>query len=337
VSSAAKKSAPRRLPAADVPLAEALDLVEKRLTESVRSREALLTDISSYLIGSGGKRVRPTVTLLVFRACGGGGSGREPAEELRDIIDVAAALELIHSATLLHDDIIDGSDVRRGKDSAFRRYGLASTLVTGDFIFSRAFQLCARFEEKLINWAAEACISLTEGETMQSRFRRNPQVTVADYLEIISRKTASIFQQGARTAAYLAGASDDVIEAMASCGFSVGMTFQVVDDLLDVVGTEERVGKPVGLDLRDGSPSLPIVLAIRRDPEVARIFQEPAPTSADIDLALTRIRRSGVLNDVRALAADYGARARQSLDVLAPSADKDHLQMLVDQLLERAE
>jgi octaprenyl-diphosphate synthase len=333
VSKAAKNPVRGRFPVADVPLAEALDLVEARLAERVGSREQLLTDISTYLIGSGGKRVRPTVTLLVFRACGGG----ERSGELRDIIDVAAALELIHSATLLHDDIIDGSDVRRGKDSAFRKYGLASTLVTGDFVFSRAFQLCARFEEKLINWAAEACISLTEGETMQSRFRHNPAVTVTDYLEIISRKTASIFQQGARTAAYLAAAPEDLVEAMAECGFSVGMTFQIVDDLLDVEGTEERVGKPVGLDLRDGNPSLPIVLAIGRDAEVARIFQKPEPTSTDVDLALEHIRRSGVLSEVRALAAEYGRRARQSLDVLAPSPDKEHLQMLVDQLLERAE
>ena len=124
---------------------------------------------------------------------------------------------------------------------------------------------------------------------------------------------------------------------MAGCGFSVGMTFQIVDDLLDVEGTEARVGKPVGLDLRDGNPSLPIVLAIRRDSEVARIFQKPDPTTADIETALTRIRRCGVLDEVRALAAEYGARARRGLDVLAPSPDKDHLQMLVDQLLERAE
>jgi geranylgeranyl pyrophosphate synthase len=333
VSNAAKNPARGRFEVPDVSLAEALDLVEARLAERVGSREPLLTDISTYLIGSGGKRVRPMVTLLVFRACG----GNQSARDLRDIIDVAAALELIHSATLLHDDIIDGSGVRRGKDSAFRKYGLASTLVTGDFVFSRAFQLCARFEERLINWAAAACISLTEGETMQGRFRHNAAVTMADYLEIISRKTASIFEQGARTAAYLAAAPDDVVEAMAGCGFNVGMTFQIVDDLLDVEGTEARVGKPVGLDLCDGNPSLPIVLAIGRDAEVARIFQKPEPTAADIETALARIRRCGVLDEVRALAAEYGARARRGLDVLAPSPDKDHLQMLVDQLLERAE
>jgi octaprenyl-diphosphate synthase len=329
VNNAAKNEAHGRFQAPDLLIAEALELVEARLAERVQSREPLLTDISSYLIGAGGKRVRPAVTLLIYRACGG--------RELRDIIDVAAALELIHSATLLHDDIIDGSEQRRGRDSALRKYGLASTLVTGDFVFSRAFQLCARFEEKLITWAAEACISLTEGETMQGRFRHNPAVTLDDYFEIISRKTASIFQQGARTAAYLAGAPESVVEAMARCGFSVGMTFQIVDDLLDVEGDEERVGKPIGIDVRDGNPSLPMVLAIGRDAELARIFQKPTPTAADIETALTRIKRSGVLAEVRRLATDYGRRARQSLDALAPSADKDHLSTLVDQLLERAE
>ncbi len=314
---------------ADPSLTEALALVEARLARQVQAREPLLTEISTYLIGSGGKRVRPTVTLLVFRACGGRG--------LDEIIDVAAALELIHSATLLHDDIIDQSEVRRGRDSALRKYGLAETLVTGDFVFSRAFQLCARFEEKLINWAAEACISLTEGETMQARFRHNPAVTLEDYLEIIRRKTASIFQQGARTAAYLSGAAEPVVEAMADCGFNVGMTFQIVDDLLDVEGSEERLGKPVGLDLRDGNPSLPIVLALGREPELVRLFQQPTLTQAEIDTALGCIRRTGVLREVRALAAEYATRARRNMEVLPPSADSEHLLSLIAQLVERIE
>jgi octaprenyl-diphosphate synthase len=307
----------------------ALELVEARLADQVRSRESLLTDISTYLIGSGGKRVRPAVTILIFRACGG--------QSLDDIVDVAAALELIHSASLLHDDIIDGSGVRRGKDSAFRKYGLANALVAGDFIFSRAFQLCGRFEEKLINWAAEACVSLTEGEVMQGRFRHNPAVTLEDYLEIISRKTASIFQQGARTAAYLAAAAEPVVEAMADCGFNVGMTFQVVDDLLDVEGNEARVGKPIGIDLRDGNPSLPIVLALARDREVAAAFENESLSQSEVAFILERIRRSGVLADVRALAAEYGTRARRSLDVLPASPDKAQVLSLIDQLVNRSE
>jgi octaprenyl-diphosphate synthase len=310
-------------------IADALVLVEARLASLLQSREAVLTDISNYLIGSGGKRIRPAVAILTFRACGG--------RELSDIVDVAAALELIHSATLLHDDIIDGSDVRRGRASAFRKYGLANTLVAGDFLFSRAFQLCARFEAELIDWAAAACISLTEGEMMQARFRHNPAVTLDDYLEIISRKTASIFEQGARTAAYLAHAPQPVIDAMARCGFDVGMTFQVVDDVLDVEGDASRVGKPIGIDLRDGNPSLPVVLGLQRDAELARLFEKPEPTPQDIEVALERIRSSGVLDEARALARQYGVRARDEITLLPASSDRDELRSLVDQLIERVE
>src|SRR5205085_8496883 len=153
------------------------------------SREPLLTEISQHLIGGGGKRIRPAVALLVFKACGG--------DVVTDMIDVAVAPELIHSATLRCDDIIDGGETRRGRRSAFTRFGLADTLVTGDFLFSKAFELCGRFEEGIVRWAADACVSLTEGEVMQGRFRRNPAVTVDDYLEIIARKTASLFSQGA--------------------------------------------------------------------------------------------------------------------------------------------
>jgi len=309
-------------------MAEVLDRVEARIAERLRSREPLLTEISNYLITSGGKRVRPAVTILVFRACGG--------TEVDDIVDVAAALELIHSATLLHDDIIDDSETRRGQESAFHKYGLANTLVTGDFVFSRAFQLCARFEERLINWAAEACVALTEGEIMQGRFRNNPAVTLADYLEIIGRKTACIFQQGARTAAYLAGAGDSVVEQMAQCGYNVGMTFQIVDDLLDLDGDASQVGKPHAIDLRDGNPSLPIVLALKKDLEVARFFEKRTVTTADVEHLRQRIVSSGVLAEGRAMAADYGTRARRNLLSLSPSADREQLLTMVDQLLARA-
>lgn len=323
----ASASVPSR--AADPSLAQALDLVEARLKERLGSREPRLTEIASYLVDSGGKRVRPLVTLMMFRACGGA--------ELEDIVDVAAALELIHSATLLHDDIIDDSEQRRGQQSAYHRYGLADTLVTGDFVFSKAFQLCARFEERLINWAAEACIMLTEGEVMQARFRKNPAVTLPDYLEIIHRKTASIFEQGARTAAYLAGSNSRVVDGMAACGFHLGMTFQIVDDLLDVVGESERTGKPVGLDLRDGNPSLPIVLSLPRDPVVARVFQLAQPSDADVAEALASIRASGVLDEVRRLAAEHGQRGRLGMQQLAPSADRDQLIAMIDQLLSRVD
>jgi octaprenyl-diphosphate synthase len=251
------------------------------------------------------------------------------------MVDVAVALELIHSASLLHDDIIDGGEVRRGRASAFRRFGLADTLVAGDFLFGKAFALCGRFEEKVISWAAEACISLTEGEVMQSRFRHNPRVTADDYLEIISRKTASLFAQGARVGAYLAGAGERAVEAMAECGFRIGMAFQIVDDLLDVEGKVRVTGKPRGIDLRDGNPSLPVILALKSDLQVRRVFQKKAPTRQEILAALERIRRSGVLRTVRCLAENYVAQALAALDSLPVSPYHATLSQLIDQLVGR--
>lgn len=314
-------------PAPSTLVGDELQLVEHRLAELLRSRETRLTDIATYLIGAGGKRVRPAVTLLVFRACGG--------SKVPDIVDVAVALELIHSASLLHDDIIDGSEVRRGRDSARRVYGVAETLVTGDFLFSRAFQICGRFDERLIDWAAEACIALTEGEIMQGRFRRNASVTYADYLEIIARKTASLFEVGARTAAFLAGAEDTVVDAMARCGRHVGMTFQMIDDLLDVTAVEATLGKPVGLDVRDGNPSLPIVLAMADDDELRRLFSQPALSDGEVAIVLARLRRAGVVERGHQLALEHAGHARTALQCLPESPFRQYLLSLIDQLVDR--
>jgi octaprenyl-diphosphate synthase len=303
-----------------------LALVEEKMTRLLLSREPLLSEVALHLIQGGGKRVRPAVALLVFKACGG--------QSVTDMVDVAIALELIHSATLLHDDIIDGGETRRGRPSAFQRYGLANTLVTGDFLFSKAFELCGRFEEQIVRWAAEACVSLTEGEIMQGRFRRNPATTVDDYLEIIARKTASLFTQGARVAAHLAGVDRQGTEAMALCGLNIGMAFQIIDDILDVEG-DARTGKPVGIDLRDGNPSLPLVLAVAQDAEVRRIFLATDASDADVDSALQRVRRLDVLQAVRQLAEDYTARARSALETLPYSAYRQALGDIIADIEDR--
>ncbi len=307
---------------------EELAQVEQRLATLLDSREPLLSEIGHYLIDAGGKRARPGVTLLVFRACG----GTDP----HDIVDIATALELIHSASLLHDDIIDGGGIRRGKLSALERFGLSDTLVAGDFLFGRAFALCGRFEERIISWATEACINLTEGEVMQGRFRRNPAVTAEDYLEIISRKTASLFSQAARLGAYLAGASTDIVERLASCGYCVGMAFQIVDDLLDVEGDDKLTGKPVGIDLKEGNPSLPVVLAIDSNAEVKQVFQNVQATNQEITSALEQIRLSGVLTEVKLQARTYGQQALASLADLQASAYVDSLRCFIRQLVERS-
>ena len=308
-----RRASPRQ-PAIPASVQDDLARVEERLAEELTSREARLEEIAGHLVRAGGKRARPLVVLLVFDATAVPGRARRD-----DAVEAAVALELIHSATLLHDDIIDGGETRRGRPSALQRFGLADTLVAGDFLFCRAFALCARFEAEVVRWAAEACVSLTEGEVLQGRHRRDPAVTIADYDEIILRKTASLFATGAKTAAHLAGATPAVVETMATCGRHVGLAFQMRDDLLDVEGHPAETGKPRGIDLRDGNPSLPIVLALERDPEMRRLFAAPTLTDADVERGLARIGRSGVLPAVAARAGAQLERALALIDSLPPS------------------
>ncbi len=294
----------RAAPAIDVPtpVQEDLAAVELRLAEELRSREPRLEAISSHLVGAGGKRVRPLVVSLVFHACA------HPTRARRvDAVEAAVALELIHSATLLHDDIIDGGETRRGRASALKTFGLADTLVGGDFLFCRAFALCARFEADVVRWAAEACVQLTEGEIMQGRLRHDPSVTEADYLEIIRRKTACLFSTGGRTASHLAGADRPVVELMTRCGEHLGLAFQMHDDLLDVEGHPDTTGKPRGIDLRDGNPSLPVVLTLQRDPEFRELFARRDAGTAHVEQGLACIRRAGVVPVI-------AARVRAELD-----------------------
>jgi geranylgeranyl pyrophosphate synthase len=308
-------------------VADELTRVEQRIYDLSLSREPKLHEIATGLLESGGKRVRPALTLLVFRAAGG--------EDPRDVIDIGAALELIHSATLLHDDIIDSGLTRRGRPSPLARHGLGMTLVTGDFLFSRAFGVAGRFDEMIVGWATEACIALCEGEVIQRRFWRNPSVTLDDYLEIAARKTASLFSQATRIGAHLAGASPDVVNAMYHLGFEIGVAFQMVDDLLDVLGPEQITGKPVGSDLREGAPALPTVLGLENHPEVHAAFTAPSPTEQSVQRALSALRGSPVLQTIRELAAQRVRTATRQLDLLPASPYRAAVAALSEDLLGR--
>jgi len=305
-----------------------LDRVEDRLRAELESREPRLEEIAMHLVGAGGKRIRPLVVLLAFHAAAGAGTDRRR----NDAVEVAVALELIHSATLLHDDIIDTNRMRRGRPSAYERFGLADTLVAGDYLFCRAFVLCGRFEGEVIRWAGEACVTLTEGEILQARFRRNPSVTLDDYHEIIQRKTAVLFATGARTAAHLAGVDGPTIDTMDACGQHLGLAFQMQDDLLDVDGAQAITGKPQGLDLRDGNPSMPMVLALPRDERLRELFATDALDETAIAEGLRRIRASGVLDDVVTAVRREADAGLACLTTLPPSGSRDALIALVEGL-----
>ena len=300
--------------------------VETRISEVLGCREERITEIASYLIKAGGKRIRPAVSLLAFRAC----QGDDPS----DVIDLSVALELIHSATLLHDDIIDSSDTRRGQDAAPVRFGIADTLVTGDFLFSRAFEICGRFDEKVVVWAADACVQLTEGEIMQGRYRRNLDVSEDDYLEIIGRKTASLFAAGARIAAYLAGSSPQRMSLMQQCGYEIGLAFQMIDDVLDIEGDLKKTGKPTDTDLLDGNPSLPVVWGLHL-PVVKKAFIHPDCPAELAAEASRAIREDGIPARVRSRAVVHAQRCVSHLGQLPASPFREAMESLVCGLVDR--
>lgn len=307
---------------------EELELVEQNLTRSIHSSERALTDISSHLIHGGGKRIRPMVTLLAFKVFGG--------NAVDDIVDIATAIELIHTATLLHDDIIDGAETRRGRQSAYKKFGLKATLVAGDFLFIKAFEFAGKFDETVVQWTADACTRLTEGEMLQGFFNRNAAVTVDDYLEIVTRKTASLFQTGAKVGAYLAGASPPLVEETGQYGLNLGIAFQMIDDVLDVVGHKELLGKPTGMDLRDGNPSLPIILALSEGHKaVAEAFECSRPTDEKIREAIEAIGRGIAIQRSRNFSKSYAEQALKTIEKLPPSLHRNGLKTLVQLIIER--
>ena len=309
-------------------VSEELDLVEQTLARAVGSREQTLTDIATHLINGAGKRVRPMVTLLAFLACGGRRS--------QDIIDIATSIELIHTATLLHDDIIDGAETRRGKESAYKKFGLKSTLVAGDFLFIKAFQFAGKFDETVVQWTADACTLLTEGEMLQGLFNRNHSVTLSDYVEIVKRKTASLFQTGAKVGAYLARAEPSVIEHADRYGLNMGVAFQIVDDILDITGHAELLGKPTGIDLRDGNPSLPIILAMTEGQSLVReTFECAKPSENQIIAALNAIKKGPVIPQAKALSRRYAQDAHKAINHLPPSPYRNGLKTLVQLIIDR--
>ncbi|HKZ47564.1 MAG TPA: polyprenyl synthetase family protein [Thermoplasmata archaeon] len=306
--------------------------VDALIRASIRSDESLLTEIAEYVIGAGGKRVRPQVTLLAFRAVGGG----DPAAAIR----IAAALELIHSASLLHDDINDGGTLRRGREAAYRKFGLQNALVTGDFLYVKSFAIGGKFPEDIIDLTASVCTSLAEGEVRQKRLAGNVHVTREEYLDVIRRKTALPISAGARIGALLGGGRPEEIDALTEYGLNLGIAFQVVDDILDVVGDERVLGKRVGSDVFEGNVTLLSIHALNDGATIdtrllARLLRKKRKSEAEVSRALDLIRQSGAVEKARVDAGRYGYLAKRALDGLRDTAAKADLLDLADFVVSR--
>lgn len=313
--------------------AEGLTLVENRIRSQFAADAPVLTQISDYLLSLGGKRIRPLLSVLSGRLF-----GMYPPSEW--LIDAAAGIELIHMATLLHDDIIDQSPTRRNSDSAYRRYGLSATLLTGDFLLVRAFGLCSHLDSYVINATERACVALTEGEVLEGHLKADAPLDIEDYLNIIGKKTASLFSLATAVGAHLSGADEASVKTMADFGYQTGLSFQMIDDILDVTADESLLGKPSGTDLRQQTPSLVNVLWLQsQDPKAAEFFSETPATAEQARRAVEFLRGSPIVEKSRHYAISYATRARDLLCSLPSDtiekAVQEHLLSIVDYTLAR--
>jgi octaprenyl-diphosphate synthase len=312
-------------------VAEELDLVEKRLRACSLTEVDTLSEIASYVVNSGGKRIRPIVTLLSFRVVGG--------EDVGKAVDMATAIELIHTGSLIHDDINDGGELRRGRTSALKKFGLQDSLVTGDFLFSKVFELGGQFGEEVILITADACSSLPSGEVLQRRFRFDTSITVDQYVDMTERKTARLISAGARSGALIGNGSADQVTRLGEYGKNLGITFQIVDDILDITGSEEKLGKKIGSDIREGNITLLSIYAMSNgskssSEELANILRKDTKTEDDVERTLGLIREMGGPERAFQEAKMYAQRAKDQISVF-DNEYKDGLEELVDYSLNR--
>ena len=301
-------------------------VIAKRLDSHV----PLVGQVSRYIISAGGKRLRPALLLLICGALGYTGTQR---------YNLAAVVEFIHTATLLHDDVVDGSEMRRGLATANESFGNPASVLVGDFLYSRAFQMMVDAGDmRIMQILADATNVIAEGEVMQLMNMHDPSLDEAGYLRVIRSKTAKLFEASARLGAILAKTDADVENACAKYGQALGTAFQVIDDVLDYDGDPAVMGKNLGDDLREGKATLPLIVAMQRGTEEQRqMIQQAIETGelSQLNVILAVVRDTGALEASRLAAASEAQRAIQALDLLKPSQYKDALLQLASQLLIR--
>jgi len=307
------------------------DKVNALLVRELHSDVGLVENIGHYLVEAGGKRLRPLLVLLSARACGYGGDVH---------LQLAAVIEFIHTATLLHDDVVDTSDLRRGRLTANAKWGNAPSVLVGDFLYSRAFQMMVAIGSmEIMRILADTTNIISEGEVQQLINAGNPETTEAEYNLVIEKKTARLFQAAAHTGAVLAGSNPAICDALASYGHHLGMAFQLVDDALDYCGNAEELGKNVGDDLAEGKPTLPLIHIINNGSAEQVSMVKAAVRDADpsrMDAILAAIATTGAIEYAMSQAREHVALARVQLQTLPPSPEKTALEQLADFAISRS-
>jgi len=299
--------------------------VDAVIRARLSSEVALVRQVAEYIVGSGGKRLRPALVLLSAGAFGYQGTHHH---------QLAAVVEFIHTATLLHDDVVDASELRRGQPTANAMFGNAASVLVGDFVYSRAFQMMVEVESmRVMRVLAEATNVIAEGEVLQLMSCHNPEIDEHNYLQVIRFKTAKLFEAATRLGAILGGAALEQEEAMAAYGMHLGTAFQLIDDVLDYSGDNKTTGKNVGDDLAEGKPTLPLIYAIKHGSAAEAALIRKAIEEGglgELQQVIAAIRRTDALDYTRRQAESEARAASAALAASPNSRQRDYLLQLAD-------
>lgn len=311
-------------------IAEDFEAVNRYILENLHSGVPLVEKIGHYIVESGGKRIRPILVLLAARSC-----------DYQDDkhVNLAAVIEFIHTATLLHDDVVDTSDLRRGKATANAKWGNAPSVLVGDFLYSRAFQMMIELGSmEIMNVISNATNVIAEGEVLQLLNCKNPDVDEASYMQVIIGKTAMLFEAACQAGAILSGANQQQQQALQLYGRHIGIAFQLVDDLLDYQSSAEEMGKNVGDDLAEGKPTLPLIHAMKHGTEEQRLMIRKAIRKGgleDLEPIRQAVIETGAIDYCFEQAKQQIDLALQQLQCLPQSDYRDVLQTLAKMAIER--
>ena len=310
-----------------------LALVETEFERQAQSNIQVVNYLGDYLRASGGKRVRPA--LLVLTNYGVGGKG-----DADGVIRLATVMEMLHTATLVHDDIIDNADVRRNRASINARFGNQTAVLIGDWLYMSAFETALRERSlEILDILTRLTRKMTEGELIQMTMIARLEITSQDYFDILRRKTAYLFSACCEIGAILGGASLEVQNAMRDYGLNLGIAFQLADDILDLTSNDESLGKAAGVDLLEGKLTLPLIKLVEQDPSMKGVFEkimfDGTYASHPREMIMERLKNDGIIAAITSEAKDFASRAIKSLDVLPETEYRSALEEIPDFVIQR--
>jgi geranylgeranyl pyrophosphate synthase len=316
------------------PLAPRMKSVEKEIERLITTPVKLVADIAGHVLGAGGKRLRPALTLLSAEICGDGSENPSPRA-----VTCAALVELTHTTTLLHDDVVDSATMRRGRPAANLIWGNETSVLVGDYLFAQVFVTASRRGiAELMHPLAHATAQMCAGELLETQMRGFWEMTERQYIEIVALKTGSLTECACRMGALAVNADESLAEALGTYGRSIGVAFQIVDDVFDVISEESEVGKPVGNDLREGAITLPMLRALKTSPhrdELQEILVREEKSDADVLRALEIMRSGDAVAYAMQLAKDYSAAAKNQLESFPDVPAREMLCDIADYVLSR--